>query len=375
MIECYTGALLVSAEDVHDTPLVIDTRSGRILPAEAAARAERHIDASGLVIYPGLINAHDHLELNHFPRTRWRDPHSSARQWAEDMRPHLDEEPYISLRRLPLADRCWHGGLKNLFCGVTTVAHHNPLYRPLRARDFPVRVLRRYQWAHSVYLDSPQVIQKAHRRARNQPFMIHLAEGTDAESADELRQLDALGCLTERTVLIHGVALTDPDVAIRKSRGLVWCPSTNDFLLGQTARVDAWFAAGKLALGSDSRLTADGDLLDELRAAFLTGQLDARSLFRAVTDGAARLLGLGDVGDLLPGKRADLLAIRLPAHGDVYRALVEARRRDVMWVMRDGHRLWEQATQGANFQLDGASFRLAPHLLKRLRKSRIQSGL
>ena len=367
MIECYTGALLVSAEGTRRAPLVIDTRKGRILPPEAASRADRHIDASDLLLYPGLINAHDHLELNHYPRTRWREPHSSARQWSEDMRPHLDEEPYASLRRLPLVDRCWHGGFKNLLAGVTTVAHHNPLYRPLRARSFPVRVLRRYQWAHSLYLETPQAIQKAHRRARKQPFMIHLAEGTDADSARELRQLEALGCLTERTVLIHGVAVAGDNLtrAVQKSRGLVWCPSTNNFLLGQTAQVKEWFAAGKLALGSDSRLTADGDLLDELRAAFATGQLDARELFQVVTDGAAQMLGLGDVGELLPGKRADVLAIRAPEHGDVHRALIEARLHDIRWVMRDGHRLWEGGTEGANAEMEGVSLRLAPHLYKR----------
>ena len=268
MIECYTGALLITPDGPREESLVIDTRRGRILPAEAQRRATRHIDARGLAIYPGLINAHDHLELNHFPRTRWRERHDSAHQWADDMGPHLDEEPYRSLRQLPLEHRCWVGGLKNLFSGVTTVAHHNPLYRPLRSRNFPVRVLRRYTWAHSLYLETPEAIQKAHSRAKDRPFMIHLAEGTDAESAGELRRLADLGCLSERTVLIHGVALAgdDFDLAVRKSRGLVWCPSTNDYLLGQTAQVQPWYEAGKLALGSDSRVTADGDLLDELRA-------------------------------------------------------------------------------------------------------------
>jgi len=70
MIELYTGALLVTPHGPREAPLVIDTRRGVILPPEDAPRAKKRIDASGLVIYPGLINAHDHLELNHFPRTR-----------------------------------------------------------------------------------------------------------------------------------------------------------------------------------------------------------------------------------------------------------------------------------------------------------------
>jgi cytosine/adenosine deaminase-related metal-dependent hydrolase len=353
MIELYTGALLVTPDGPRKETLVIDTRRGKILPPEDAPRAQKRIDASGLAIYPGLINAHDHLELNHFPRTRWRGQYGNASQWAEDMRPHLDEEPYLSLRNIPLADRCWHGGLKNLLSGVTTVAHHNPLYRPLKARDFPVRVLRRYTWAHSMYLETPEAIQKAYRHARNRPFMIHLAEGTDATANDELQQLDRLGCLSERTVLIHGVGLSGKNIklAIGKSRGLVWCPSTNYFLLGATAHVQDWFTAKKLALGSDSRVTADGNLLDEMRAAAGTGQLDAKSLFELVTRNAAKMLGLSDCGEIRPGKRADLLA--MPAHDNVYQNLMAG---EIVWVMRAGQRM-------------------TPHQLKHRYKNRILGPL
>src|SRR5690606_749391 len=104
------------------------------------------VDLSGYTIFPGLINAHDHLELNHFPRTKFRERYDNAHQWGEDINARLNESPFKELRAYPLEDRLLIGGLKNLLCGVTTVAHHNPPHKPLFRKDFPVRVLRKYGW-------------------------------------------------------------------------------------------------------------------------------------------------------------------------------------------------------------------------------------
>src|SRR5258705_1927854 len=99
---------------------------------QAPRRGDTIIDLGGRTIYPGLVNAHDHLELNHFPRSKFREVYANAREWSRDFSPRLDDEPYYSLRTLPLAERCHAGILKNLHSGVTTVAQHNPLHRPLR---------------------------------------------------------------------------------------------------------------------------------------------------------------------------------------------------------------------------------------------------
>ena len=60
----------------------------------------------------------------------------NASQWAIDMQPQLQTDPYASLSNLPLQERCLYGGFKNLFSGVTTVAHHNALYRFLKKHFF-----------------------------------------------------------------------------------------------------------------------------------------------------------------------------------------------------------------------------------------------
>ena len=212
------------------------------------------------------------------------------------------------------------------------MAHHNPLHRPLRRADFPVRIVARYGWAHSLHF-TPDVLASLRNTPSGAPWIIHLAEGTDAIAAAEYGRLAALGCAGAQTVLVHGVGLSAADraVAARQVRGLVWCPSSNAYLLGRTADVRSWRdAGGRLALGSDSRLTADGDLLDELRVAQSSGQLPDADLLGLVTTGAAALLGLDEAGRLDPGCPADLILTRAD------RPLVGARRADLALVVRGG---------------------------------------
>jgi imidazolonepropionase-like amidohydrolase len=292
-------------EGGHAAPRDLFLRD-RVLPA-APAHALR-VDLEGCTLIPGQINAHDHLELNHYPRSSTREQYASAHDWGADMNARLNDEPFLSLRAHPLADRLFIGGLKNLFCGATTVAHHNPPHRDLWRRGYPVRVLRRYGWAHSLAFASEAEIRTSYQRTPpEQAWFIHLAEGTDTRAAAEYGRLKALGCVGANTVLIHGVGLTDDDIAdaAPKVRGLVWCPSTNAYLLGTTARIAAWAAAGgRWALGSDSRLTADGDLRDEQRAAARAGGLD-----HAGYD-PATLIGMPEAGHLQTGALADCTALR-----------------------------------------------------------------
>jgi cytosine/adenosine deaminase-related metal-dependent hydrolase len=328
----------------------------RVLDLDTAPRVnDLVVDLNGAFVVPGLVNAHDHLELNHYGRLKRRDRYENAREWIDDLRPALKSDPSIRRNTAhPLRARLFIGGLKNLLAGVTTVAHHNPRYRQIGPR-FPVRVVKRYGWAHSLTLEHHPVGARGEPggdvRTRclatpeNAPFMIHLAEGIDEAAAAELPQLEALGCVKRNTVLVHGVALTpeDWDRVVDRGASLVWCPASNAFLFRRTAPIRHFLdrsigSAGHICLGSDSRITGARDLLDELRAAAAVMPIAPRELLRMVTTAPARILHLPHAGRIAIGGPADLVV--LPSvKSDVADALLATSRRDLSLVMIDGRPL------------------------------------
>jgi cytosine/adenosine deaminase-related metal-dependent hydrolase len=267
------------------------------------------VDLTGHLILPGLVNAHDHLEFNLFPRLG-NGPYLNCEDWSRDIyrpgRPPLREQLSI-----PKAVRLWWGGIKSLLSGATTVCHHNPYDNEVFGGPFPVHVVPRYGWAHSL------AFEKDMRRAfvstpSGAPFIVHLGEGTDERSAQEIFVLDELGALDRRTVIVHGVALTPAGHSLRRRRGaaLIWCPTSNRFTLGKTLDPAVLRDAGDIALGSDSALTGKGDLLDEIRAAHQEEGACASTVYAMVTQTSAAVLRLkhGE-GTLRPGARADLIAL------------------------------------------------------------------
>lgn len=348
----------------------------------APSRGDLVVDLDGAIVAPGLVNAHDHLELNSFPRLKWRNRYENASEWIHDFQPRFGRDPDLA-PACPetLDDRVWVGGLKNLFAGATTVCHHNPMH-PVLARRFPVRVVRRYRMSHSLFIDGPRVADAYRSTPPDCPWIIHAAEGTDAAASQEIDALEGSGCLGANTVLVHGVAIGAERMRGLAARGvsLVWCPTSNLFLFGVTPDVRAFDDEGRLALGSDSRLSGEGDLLDEMRAAFATRQLSAEGIVRTVTTGAAVVLHLDAAGRLRPGAPADLIVVR-SAGGDVYESLTSACRLDVKLVMIGGRSLVAEPALRAIFThlgiaeapatLDGAPRVLAHWIARRARRLRM----
>jgi cytosine/adenosine deaminase-related metal-dependent hydrolase len=322
----------------------------------APDKGDAIVDLEDSLVFPGLINAHDHLELNSQPRLKWRDRYDNASEWFADFQPRFNSDPALAVTRPEtLDDRLWVGGLKNLLCGVTTVCHHNPMHRALRKR-FPVRVVSEFGYSHSLHIDGDAVAASHQRTPREWPWIIHAAEGIDQAAQGELWALDRLGCLAPNTVLVHGVAFcrASADRVIESGAGLVWCPSSNSFLFDHTADVRAFDDADRLAIGSDSRLSGAGDLLDELKAAHATRQLSAEGLARAITSGAAQLLRLDQCGRIEAGAPADLVVVRSLA-ACPFDSLAGATRADVRMTMIGGKPCVGEASMAAVFTAAGVS--------------------
>jgi cytosine/adenosine deaminase-related metal-dependent hydrolase len=295
----------------------IGVEDGRIVAPEG--RFDLTLDLGDAELRPGLINAHEHLHRNHYGRLG-RPPYASARAWARDISVH--ERARIARGQArPRREALLVGAWKNLFAGVTSVMHHDRWEAALE-RGFPLRVAR------VASADSLGMTAKIIRPASG-PFALHVAEGVDADAQGEVAALDDRRLLDARLIAVHAVDPGEDGIArLRRSGAAVtWCPSSNLFLFGRSAP-PALLAPGiDVLLGSDSLLTAAGDLLDELRLARRLGLLSDVRLETAVGETAARRLGL-PAPSLEPGAPADLVAIARP--------LLDASAHDVLLTLVGG---------------------------------------
>src|SRR5215831_4488585 len=226
------------------------SRIDELGPGLKLSKGEVEIDCSNSFIYPGLINSHDHLEFNLFSRLG-EPPYANAYEWGNDL--HRRWKAKITeIEKVPFRYRLWWGAWKNLLSGVTRVVHHNPYYSHFRFA-YPIDVVKRYTWAHSLRFD-PDLTRALSRRKPNTPFIIHLAEGRDDESLREVSELHKLGGIDGRTVAVHAVAIDEEDIElfIQRKVSVVWCPSSNGYLFERTAPVQSLFGRVAVALGTDS---------------------------------------------------------------------------------------------------------------------------
>jgi cytosine/adenosine deaminase-related metal-dependent hydrolase len=286
--------------------LLID--NGRICYARSASADD--IDLSGHLLLPGLINAHDHLELNLFPRLGTR-VYSNAGEWAADIhRPN--DSPVKEHRSIPTRVRLIWGAIKNLLSGVTTVAHHNPYDAAAFDSGFPVRVVSRMGWAHSLEFSENLQLRFA-QTPEGAPFIIHAAEGTDAAARSEVQRLEDLGLLGEHTVLVHANACGPEEIGLLLARrcSIIWCPNSNLATYGQTLTAETLRSGIPVALGTDSAITAGVDLRDEISAARNHCGLTRQEVYRMVTSKAASVLRLQNgEGQIRVGGVADLIAVK-----------------------------------------------------------------
>jgi len=279
-------------------------------PGNSISPSTAVIDLPGYLLLPGLINAHDHLEFGLFPNLG-AGPYQNSVEWAKEIH-HTHAALIARHRKVPKAVRLWWGAVRNLLCGVTTVCHHNPLSREMLSADFPIRVLSRFGWAHSLEMD-PNLIHNFDHTPPNLPFVLHAAEGVDAKSAQEIFDLDRMQILGDRTVLIHGLALNPKAVALvnRRRSAVVICPTSNQLLFHCAPSSALINSLNTVVLGSDSPLSSAGDLLDEINFARNEIGLTSNSLYEMVTARSAKVLRLrSGEGYLRTGSVADLIAVR-----------------------------------------------------------------
>lgn len=306
-------------------------------------RGDRVLDCSGLVLSPGLINAHDHLQFNLYSRIG-TPPYANAYEWGKDILTNF-RHVVDPIERIPLRQRLLWGACKNLFSGITYVVHHDPLSLQFRWR-FPIGVLRRFTFAHSIG-NEPALRERLKERQPNVPFIIHLAEGTDERSGKEVQTLNQLGGLDERTVAVHAIKINDDDIATlaAANSAVVWCPASNLFLFGVSAPVVKLMGRVPVALGTDSTLTGSISLFDEMRCARNQTTFTSQQVFQMVTENPRRIFHLPThAGHLAENQPADLFLVP-SRESDPYQSVVSAEPEHIMLLMRNGRLVFYDAAR------------------------------
>jgi 5-methylthioadenosine/S-adenosylhomocysteine deaminase len=129
--------------------------------------------------------------------------------------------------------------------------------------------------------------------------------------------------LGPRLIAVHAVHLDDAELDLLAQHGasVAHCPSSNLKLASGIARVASMLKRGiNIGLGTDGAASNNRlDAFQEMRQAALLAKgasgdaeaMPAHAALAAATIGAARAMGLdGAIGSIVPGKAADLTAVR-----------------------------------------------------------------
>jgi len=186
---------------------------------------------------------------------------------------------------------------------------------------------------HSMYTLDREWLQSSRRLADRYeaPLLIHVAETQDEVETSRERHhmapfayLDSIGFLGPRVVAAHAVWVGDDEIPalVRSDVGISHNPESNMKLASGTAPIPKFLSAGlAVGLGTDGAASNnDLDMFEAMRqAAFLhklqTGDptvVGAPAAVEMATIGGARVLGLGKlIGSLEPGKRADVILVSM----------------------------------------------------------------
>jgi cytosine/adenosine deaminase-related metal-dependent hydrolase len=190
-----------------------------------------------------------------------------------------------------------------------------------------------------------------HKRAvkNDLAFITHIEEGYDGEAEEGIDVLMKYKALSEHSVLVHAIALSDKDIKLvsKNKANLVWCPNSNIFMFNRTGNVKKWLQNKiNISLGTDSPMSGGMNILDELSFAKKTfkkdnkSEIDDKILTEMVTCNPAKAFRLGkQLGSIEQNKIADLLVI----NGDTkspYHALVNASLEDISLVFYGGKPLY-----------------------------------
>lgn len=348
----------------------------------AAIPGVTNVDTGG-IIFPGLLDVHNHPAYNSFPTLMFNNfPFGHRDEWGEDDAEYDDWKTKRTALRgnAAVSDSSTdaitkYGECLELMAGCVAIQgqsnsdseHTHPDVILYNVEQFPARIwCNIFPWRltnSAGIADRTNLLARIAGGAIN-ATLIHLCEGTDATARAQFATWRNWGMLDQTTAIIHGAALQPADFAQMAAAGakLIWSPMSNMKLYGGTANVKAAKEAG-VVVGLSPDWTPSGcfNLLEELGYAWELNQtmfanaFTPREMCDMVTINNAICAGLADrYGKVAPGFNAGLAVIEGdPA--DPYMALVRARPPQVLLTVVDGTPRYGEPTLMAALGVSGES--------------------
>ncbi|WGK92270.1 TRZ/ATZ family hydrolase [Pseudomonas migulae] len=345
-------------------------RDGRIVfigPRSAALKlnATEVRELPGMLLSPGLINAHGHAAMTLFrgladdlPLMTWLENHI----WPAEAK-WVDEAFVRDGTDLAIAEQI-KGGITcfsdmYFFPKVASERVHNSGIRAQIAipiLDFPIpgagtaddairqgvelfNDLKHHErikvtfGPHAPYTLGDETLEKIRVIAEELDAPIHMhvhetafevQQAVEQRGERPLARLARLGLLGPRFQAVHMTQISDEDLVmlVESNTNVIHCPESNLKLASGFCPVERlWQAGVNVAVGTDGAASNnDLDLLGETRTAALLAKavagsataLDAHRALRMATLNGARAMGIeADVGSLEVGKAADIVAFDL----------------------------------------------------------------
>jgi 5-methylthioadenosine/S-adenosylhomocysteine deaminase len=294
---------------------------------------------TGGVIFPGLIDLHNHLTWNVFPRWNSGRPVGDRYDWQAmaDYAATLSGPEATLVNRGDGCDMERYAELKALLGGATSVVgSFSPTDADPHRNDCDRGLARNLDFASGLYSSNvnaepldyevfpfeipfsrAQSIRDSLSSGKLKVLLIHVAEGKDASAAREFSMLEATGFLRPGVSIIQGVALHPADFheMAAKGVGLIWSPHGNFALYGTTTNVAAAKKAGvRMAIAPDWSPTGSDGMTEELHYAYKWNQMQKPRVFapselvEMATTQPAELAAVSDkIGSLTKGTFADVV--------------------------------------------------------------------
>jgi cytosine/adenosine deaminase-related metal-dependent hydrolase len=314
-------------------PVSIKVEGGTItdvsLSPYNAVTGQLNITFKNAIVFPGIINSHDHLDFNLFPSLGDRT-YSNYTEWGRYIHSHYKDK-IDRVLQIPVALREQWGVYKNLINGVTTVINHG---KKIKKHAAPITVYEHCQCIHSVQFEKKWWLSLNNPLKKNLPVAIHTGEGIDKRSAEEIDWLIKRNLLKRSIIGVHGVAMKESQAPAFKA--LVWCPESNHFLLNKSAPVNQIKKHIPILFGTDSTLTGSWNLWEHIRRGRATKLLTDAELFDTLTINPAKTWGL-NCGEISAGKDADIVVAKEKKVAPAKESFFNLDPQDILLVIHKGH--------------------------------------